>query len=75
MVYGIDIRKIYNSTIKMDLAMSSPLEPMLELNVVTYWAHAVRKGEYSVFRGFSSLEMVNIAAQTSTWTHTFKFST
>ena len=40
MVYGIDILKVTALHYKMGPAMSSPLEPMMQLESATEWTHA-----------------------------------
>ena len=40
MVYGIDMLKVTALHYKMGPAMSSPLEPMMQLESATEWTHA-----------------------------------
>ena len=52
MVYGIYILKATSLKLKMDPAMSSPLEAMLQLDFVTYWAHGLQKAVFIVLDVF-----------------------
>lgn len=50
--YGIEILTVTISILKRDPAMSSPLEPILQLEFVTYWKHAVLKAVFLEFLWF-----------------------
>ena len=60
MVYGVDNFKVTASNLKMGKAMSSPLEAMLQLDFVSYWAHEVLEAVFTVSVDFSSLRMLKI---------------
>ena len=75
MVYGVDILKVTALHWKMDPIMSSPLEPMMQLDFVTYWTHAVLKLVFLSPCGFSTLNMLKRVAIISIWTQPFELFT
>lgn len=72
MVYGIDILKVTALHYKMGPAMSSPLEPMMQLESATEWTHAVLKIVFLNPGGFSTLNMLKMAAKISIWAQPFE---
>ena len=70
MVYGIDILKVTALHYKMGPAMSSPLEPMMQLESATEWTHA--KNSFLNPSGFSTLNMLKMAAKISIWAQPFE---
>ena len=45
-VYAFDILKVATLNLKMDPATNSPLEPMLQVDLVIFWALAVQKAVF-----------------------------
>ena len=74
MVYDTDILKVTALNLKMNPAMSSPPDPMLQRDFVTYWTHAVLKPVFKSSCDFFNLNLFKIEALTWIWTKLFELS-
>ena len=74
MVYGIDILKVAAVNLKIDPVRGSPCEPLLQIDFVKYWIHAVLKAIFYSSCGFLSFGIFKILALTLIWTQLFELS-
>ena len=74
MVYGIDILKVTALNLKMNATMSYPREPMLQIDFVIHWTHAVLKAVFYISFSFPSFDICKVVVVTSIWTQPFELS-
>ena len=75
MVYGIQILSVTILNVKMDHAMGSSLELMLQIDFVTYWAHAAQFLEFLWFKSciiIANLDMNLPFSRSSTQTRNYR---